>query len=79
MRVELSLMKHPFQDNVVFPGFEGIARNARRIEELGFDGVLVPEAGHDPFFPLLIAAEHSEQLALRTGVAIRPGGISGGN
>ena len=70
MRVELSLMKHPFQDKPVFPGFDGIAAATRKIEELGFDGVLVPEAGHDPFMPLLIAAEHSESLTLRTGVAL---------
>ncbi len=70
MRVELSLLGHSFQDRPVWPGFEGIAANARAIEALGFDGVLVPEAGHDPFLPLLIAAQATSRLRLRTGVAI---------
>ncbi len=70
MRVELSLLGHSFQDNPAWPGYAGIAANARAIEELGFDGVLVPEAGHDPFLPLLIAAGATERLGLRTGVAI---------
>ncbi|MFN7951546.1 MAG: TIGR03617 family F420-dependent LLM class oxidoreductase [bacterium] len=70
MRVELSLLGHSFQDNPSWPGYQGIAANARAIEALGFDGVLVPEAGHDPFLPLLIAAGATERLRLRTGVAI---------
>jgi len=49
---------------------EGIARAARRIEELGFDGTKTPEAGHDPFLPLMIAAEHTQRIALGTNVAI---------
>ncbi len=51
-------------------GIEQIARTARRIEELGFDGVTTPEAGHDPFLPLMIAAEHTQRIALGTNVAI---------
>lgn len=70
MRVELSLLGHSFQDRPVWPGYDGIAANARAIEALGFDGVLVPEAGHDPFLPLLIAAGATTRLGLRTGVAI---------
>jgi len=49
---------------------EGIAQAARRIEELGFDGTKTPEAGHDPFLPLMIAAEHTQRIALGTNVAI---------
>ena len=49
---------------------EGIAGAARRIEELGFDGVTTPEAGHDPFLPLMIAAEHTRRISLGTNVAI---------
>lgn len=39
-------------------------------EALGFDCVTTPEAGHDPFLPLVIAAEHTERIALGTNVAI---------
>ena len=51
-------------------GLDAIAAAARRVEELGFDGVTTPEAGHDPFLPLMIAAEHTSRLALGTNVAI---------
>jgi len=53
-------------------GFDiaGIAAAARRSEALGFDGVTVPEAGHDPFLPLIVAAEHTRRVALGTNVAI---------
>lgn len=44
--------------------------DARRAEALGYDGVLTPETGHDPFFPLVVAAEHSTRLTLGTAVAI---------
>lgn len=46
------------------------AEDARRAEALGYDGVLTPETGHDPFFPLVVAAEHSTKLTLGTAVAI---------
>ena len=48
----------------------GIAAAARRTEELGFDGVTAPEAGHDPFLPLVVAAEHTKHIKLGTNVAI---------
>ena len=71
MRVEVGLMSHPFHEEPVFPGIEGIAEAARWAEDLGFDGILVPEAGgHDPFFPVLIAAEHTKTIRLRTGIAV---------
>jgi probable F420-dependent oxidoreductase len=71
MRVELGLMAHPFHENPVWPGTDEIAAAARKVEALGFDGILVPEAGgHDPFFPLLIAANHTKRVSLRTGVAV---------
>jgi len=47
-----------------------IAAAARRCEELGFDGVTTPEAGHDPFLPLVVAADHTRHIALGTNVAI---------
>lgn len=47
-----------------------IAESARRLEELGFDGLTAPEAGHDPYLPLAIAAEHTERISLGTNVAI---------
>ena len=43
---------------------------AQKAEALGYDGVITPETGHDPFLPLTIAAEHTERLELSTAVAI---------
>ncbi len=49
---------------------ETFAAAARLIEEWGFDGLTAPETGHDPFLPLVIAAEHTSRLTLGTNVAI---------
>jgi len=52
------------------PGLSVIAESARAIEALGYDGATCPEAGHDPFLPLAIAAEHTQRIHLATNVAI---------
>jgi probable F420-dependent oxidoreductase len=43
---------------------------APEIEAAGYDGVFSFEGTHDPFFPLLLAAEHTERIQLTTAVAI---------
>jgi probable F420-dependent oxidoreductase len=43
---------------------------ARSLEALGYDGVFTFEGPHDPFYPLLLAAEHSRRLTLTTAIAI---------
>ena len=71
LRVETLLLTPGVAGGVAgLPDMEGIARSARRIEELGFDGTTTPEAGHDPFLPLMIAAEHTKRITLGTNVAI---------
>lgn len=47
-----------------------IARDARRLEELGFDGLLTAEITHDPFLPLVVAAEHTARVQLGTSIAV---------
>jgi len=42
----------------------------REIERLGYDGTFTFEGPHDPFFPLVLAAEHSTKLDLATAIAI---------
>ncbi|HTX63663.1 MAG TPA: TIGR03617 family F420-dependent LLM class oxidoreductase, partial [Acidimicrobiales bacterium] len=53
-------------------GFDpsGITASARRLEDAGYDGVWAPETGRDPFLPLAVAAEATEQLELATGIAV---------
>lgn len=52
------------------PTIADVAAAAKKTEALGFDGVCTPEAGHDPFLPLTIAAEHTTTIHLGTNVAI---------
>ncbi|MBT38201.1 MAG: LLM class F420-dependent oxidoreductase [Deltaproteobacteria bacterium] len=72
MRVGIAMIEgYRFTLEPVFLGFDGLAATARKLEGLGFDGIISSEtAGHDPFFPLLIAAEHTERVQLTTGVAV---------
>lgn len=47
-----------------------IPENIKSLEAMGFDGAGTAEMNHDPFFPLLLAAEHSENIELHTGIAV---------
>jgi probable F420-dependent oxidoreductase len=58
-------------DAAVMAGdLETIGSRARRIEELGYDGLYTAETQHDPFFPLVLAAEHTERIELATAIAV---------
>jgi probable F420-dependent oxidoreductase len=46
------------------------AAQARELEALGYDGGWGAETSHDPFLPLLLAAEQTERLELGTGIAV---------
>jgi len=46
------------------------AQTAKEAEDAGYDGVWSAETSHDPFFPLLLAAEHTEKVELGTGIAV---------
>jgi probable F420-dependent oxidoreductase len=49
---------------------DNIVRSAQEAEEAGYDGFWTAETSHDPFFPLLLAAEHTERIELGTGIAV---------
>lgn len=51
-------------------GLSYMAETVKWIEQMGFDGITSPEAGHDPYLPLMIAAEHTNRINLTTNVAI---------
>lgn len=72
MKVGIALIEsYSFSRDPASLGIRGLAKAARRLEDLGFDGIISSEtAGHDPFFPLLVAAEHTERVSLSTGVAV---------
>jgi probable F420-dependent oxidoreductase len=42
----------------------------RALEAQGYDAAITTETGHDPFLPLLIAAEHSRRIGLMTSIAV---------
>ena len=39
-------------------------------EAQGYDGLWTAETAHDPFFPLLLASQHTEKVELGTGIAV---------
>ncbi|HEX4868712.1 MAG TPA: LLM class F420-dependent oxidoreductase [Acidimicrobiales bacterium] len=48
----------------------GASRAAVRQEQQGYDGLWSAETNHDPFFPLLLAAQETERVELGTGIAV---------
>jgi probable F420-dependent oxidoreductase len=51
-------------------GMAGARRAAVQAEAAGYDGLWTTETRHDPFCPLVVAAEHTERIELGTAVAI---------
>jgi probable F420-dependent oxidoreductase len=49
---------------------QNVPANAREAEAAGYAGVWTAETSHDPFLPLLLAAEHTEKLELGTSIAV---------
>ena len=47
-----------------------VAERARDAEEAGYSGVWTAETNHDPFLPLLLAAEHTTDLEIGTSIAV---------
>ena len=43
---------------------------AKELEELGFDGLFTTETSHDPFLPLVPAAQSTQQVDLLTSIAV---------
>jgi probable F420-dependent oxidoreductase len=47
-----------------------VGEQAKRAEAVGYDAVWTAETSHDPFFPLVLAAEHTERVELGTAIAV---------
>ena len=43
---------------------------AAAVERQGYDGCWTGEINHDPFLPLLLAAEHTSRLEIGTSIAV---------
>ncbi len=48
----------------------GAGKAAAAQEAQGYDGLWTAETAHDPFFPLLLASQQTEQVELGTGIAV---------
>ena len=46
-----------------------VPERIRELEETGYDAAMSAETSNDPFFPILLAAEHSERIELMTSIA----------
>lgn len=46
------------------------AAEAERLKAIGYDGIYTLEGSWDPFYPLVMAAEHAPGLDLATGIAV---------
>ena len=40
------------------------------LEKRGYDSAFSAEINNDPFFPLVLAAEHSREIALTTSISV---------
>ncbi len=57
-------------DGHLAPDWHSIPDHVKKMEAQGFDRVGTAEMNHDPFMPLLLAAEHSETIEVGTGIAV---------
>ena len=61
MKFDASLLVHKL---------EQMPALARFADDAGFDGIWTFETAHEPFLPLVLAAEHSSRLSLGTSIAV---------
>lgn len=54
----------------LFEDLKNIPNAIQEYEQLGYDSVYSSELNNDPFFPLLLAAEHSQRIELMTSIAV---------
>ena len=47
-----------------------VGAQAQELEEMGYSGILSAETSHDPFFPLLVAAQNTSRVDLMTSIAV---------
>ena len=49
---------------------ETVGAQAQELEEMGYAGIMTAETAHDPFFPLLVAAQNTQNVELITSIAV---------
>jgi probable F420-dependent oxidoreductase len=61
MKFDASLLVHNLEQMPALASFT---------DNIGFDGIWTFETAHEPFLPLVLAAEHSSRLSLGTSIAV---------
>ena len=54
----------------LFGDLKGISTEIGELESIGYSGAYTAEINNEPFYPLLLAAEHSEKIELSTSIAV---------
>ncbi|MGH3555156.1 MAG: TIGR03617 family F420-dependent LLM class oxidoreductase, partial [Mycobacterium sp.] len=57
-------------DGGVFSDLERVPQAAGALERRGYHGCWTAETNHDPFLPLVLAAEHTSTIELGTSIAV---------
>jgi probable F420-dependent oxidoreductase len=57
-------------DAAVASGLTNVAQTATKLERRGYDCCWTAEINHDPFLPLVLAAEHTTRIELGTSIAV---------
>src|SRR6202011_1871000 len=57
-------------DGGIFTALARVPELAGVLEQQGYDACWTGEINHDPFLPLLLAAEHTSRLELGTSIAV---------
>ena len=47
-----------------------VGAQAQELEEMGYSGIMTAETAHDPFFPLVVAAQNTDRVELMTSIAV---------
>ena len=59
-----------YVDSHLTQDWHKIPDHVKKLEAEGYDSAGTAEMNHDPFFPLMLAAEHGERIGVRTGIAV---------
>jgi probable F420-dependent oxidoreductase len=57
-------------DGSIAPNLDRAGAQAAELEAAGYSGAWTAETSHDPFLPLLLAAEHTSDIELGTSIAV---------
>ncbi len=57
-------------DRALMGDLNDVAKSIQDLEAAGYDGAMTVETSHDPFLPLVLAAQNSERIELMTSIAV---------